>query len=71
LGVGTTGDFSENDTCRSLSPLAAGTSCTINVTFTPTQMGLREGSVSISQDFSGSMTIFLSGTATGVPKTPQ
>lgn len=69
--VGTTGDFSERDDCGSLSPLAAGGTCTISVTFTPTQLGLCEGSVSISQDFSGGLTIFLSGMATAVPKTPQ
>jgi Bacterial Ig-like domain (group 2) len=62
--LNTTGDFSEKDNCRSLSPLAAGSTCTINVTFTPTEMGLRKGSVSISDSFNGSLTISLWGTAT-------
>jgi len=62
--LSTTGDFSEKDNCRSLSPLAAGNTCTIYVTFTPTEMGLRKGSVSISDDFSGTLTISLWGTAT-------
>jgi hypothetical protein len=64
LGLSTTGDFSEKDDCQSSSPLAAGGTCTVYATFTPTQLGLRTGSVSISDGFSGTETIFLSGTAT-------
>jgi Bacterial Ig-like domain (group 2) len=64
LVLNTTGDFSEKDNCQSLSPLAAGSRCTINVTFTPTVAGLRKGSVNISNSFSGSLAISLSGTAT-------
>jgi hypothetical protein len=41
LGLNITGDFSEKDNCRSLSPLVAGSKCTINVTFTPTEVGPR------------------------------
>src|SRR6266498_5288802 len=59
--LSTTGDFSEKDNCRSLSPLAAGSPCMINVTFTPTEAGLRTGSVSISQGFNGAMKLSLSG----------
>lgn len=63
-GITTTGDFTETDTCISSSPLASGSTCTINVTFTPTEVGPRQGSVSVSEDFSGGLTIRLSGTAT-------
>ena len=62
--LNTTGDFSETDNCRSLSPLAAGSTCTVNVTFTPTEVGIRTGSVSISDSFNGALTIALWGTAT-------
>ncbi len=62
--LNTTGDFSEKDNCRSLSPLAAGGTCTISVTFTPTEGGLRKGSVSISDSFNGALAISLRGTAT-------
>jgi hypothetical protein len=66
-GLSITGDFSENDNCRSLSPLAAGSTCMINVTFTPTEVGPCEGSVSISDDFSGTLTLRLSGTGKAAP----
>jgi hypothetical protein len=69
--LNTTGDFSEKDSCRSLSPLAPGGTCTINVTFTPTEMGLRKGSVSISDSFNGTLTIFLQGMATTPLKLAQ
>jgi len=42
------GDFAQTNNC--VSPLAAGTSCTINVTFTPTVLGNRAGSLTITDD---------------------
>ena len=40
------GDFAQTNTCS--APITPGTSCTINVTFTPTAAGLRTGSLSIT-----------------------
>jgi len=59
------GDFSQTNTCGSL--VAAGGSCTINVTFTPTAAGTRNASLFVSDDASGSpQTLPLSGTGTTV-----
>lgn len=46
------GDFSESNTCG--SGLAAGASCTIKVTFAPSQMGLRKASITVTDDTAGS-----------------
>ncbi len=46
------GDFSQTNTCG--SSLAVATSCTISVTFTPVAAGTRSGSVSVSDNASGS-----------------
>jgi len=58
------GDFAQTNTCPiSPSTLAAGASCTINVTFTPTATSTRSASVSISDNASGSPhSVALSGT---------
>jgi len=42
------GDFGQTNNCG--SPLAAGASCTINITFTPTALGNRAGSLTITDD---------------------
>lgn len=63
VALNITGDFAEKDNCRSLSPLPAGGTCAINVTFTPTEGGLRKGSVNISDSFNGTLTILLLGTS--------
>jgi len=58
------GDFSETDNC--VGSLAAGASCTVNVTFTPTNVGARAAAVSVTDSAAGSpQAINLSGT--GVP----
>ncbi len=65
-GVSTSGDFAQTSTCP-LSPntLGAGASCTISVTFTPTALGTRTGTLSISDNAPGSpQTASLSGTGT-------
>ena len=46
------GDFAESNTCG--SGLAAGGSCTIKVTFAPSQMGLRKASITVTDDTAGS-----------------
>src|SRR3984893_8945472 len=65
-GVSTSGDFAQTSTCP-LSPntLGAGASCAISVTFTPTALGTRTGTLSISDNAPGSpQTASLSGTGT-------
>ena len=65
-GISTSGDFAQTSNCP-LSPnsLAAGSTCTISVTFTPTALGTRTGTLSISTAPSSSpQTASLSGTGT-------
>jgi len=53
-------DFSENDTCS--SPLVLGATCTVTVTFTPTQLGPRNASLTISSNGVGSpLSVALNG----------
>src|SRR5438067_6966673 len=64
------GDFAATSTGASAcltSPatLAAGANCTINVTFTPTALGARTGTLSVADDAGGSPQTFpLSGNGT-------
>jgi hypothetical protein len=64
-GVGqATGDFSQTNNCP--SSLAAGASCSISVTFSPTVNGARTGTITITDsDASGTQVISLTGTGTG------
>ncbi|MGA2649199.1 MAG: choice-of-anchor D domain-containing protein [Terracidiphilus sp.] len=58
------GDFSETDNCQPVT-VAAGTSCTINVTFTPTATGSRTGQMTIDLNvYGGQLLVDLSGTGT-------
>ena len=52
LGGANFGDFAETTTCGSILP--AGGSCTINVTFTPSVKGHRQGKLLIFDDGGGS-----------------
>jgi hypothetical protein len=55
------GDFAQTNTCG--TSVAAGASCTINVTFTPTEAGTRTAAVSVSDGGGGSpQTVALTGT---------
>jgi len=55
------GDFAQTNTCGQSVP--AGTSCTIDVTFTPTATGNRTGAITITDDAPGSpRVVSLSGT---------
>jgi len=64
------GDFGQTNNCG--SAVAAGASCTINVTFSPTTTGNRISSVVITDNAPGSpQTISLSGTGTGFAVTPR
>jgi hypothetical protein len=68
--IGTSGDFSQTNTCG--SSIAAGSSCTVNVTFTPAATGSRTGNLTITA--SGiTNTVPLSGTgvAPGPVLTPN
>ncbi|MGH9640847.1 MAG: choice-of-anchor D domain-containing protein, partial [Terriglobales bacterium] len=64
--IGITGDFSETDNC---SPgVAADGSCTLAVTFTPTQTGTRSGSITIQDNAAGSPhSVALAGTGAATP----
>ena len=48
LQITTDGDFSQANDCGDLLP--AGASCTVRLTFTPTSVGSREGTLTISYD---------------------
>jgi hypothetical protein len=66
--ITTSGDFSETDSdtapCRGQT-VAAGATCSMLVTFTPTQTGSRSGVVTVGGNLSGGdLTIALSGTGT-------
>ena len=58
------GDFSQTNNCG--AGLAPGASCTISVTFTPSQSGARSGAITVSDNASpATQTISLTGTGTG------
>jgi hypothetical protein len=60
LSVSIFGDFTETNNCK--STLAAGASCTVNVTFTPTASGERTGAVVVTDNGNGQpQTIELTG----------
>ncbi len=62
--VAISGDFAESNTCG--ASVAASTNCEIKVTFTPTAIGTRSGSITISDNASNSpQAVALSGTGTG------
>ena len=59
-------DFAQTNTCG--ASVAAGGSCTISVTFTPSSAGARSASVSISDSVAGSpQTVALTGTGAAPP----
>ncbi len=61
--VALTGDFSRSDTCG--NSVAPGISCTFSVTFAPTVSGNRTGSLTITDNASGSpRAVALAGNAT-------
>jgi len=56
-----TGDFAQTNTCG--TSLAAGASCTMSVTFSPTKTGTRRGTITIMDTAYGSpQTVSLTGT---------
>lgn len=62
--ITTSGDFAQTPSTKPCgTTLAAGAFCKINVTFTPTQLGVRSGSLTITDNATGSpQTVTLSGT---------
>lgn len=60
------GDFAETDNCG--KGVAAGSTCTINVTFTPKASGTRTGALTISDNsISSSQSVNLTGSGVGGP----
>jgi hypothetical protein len=59
--IAASGDFAQTNNCG--TSVSIGASCTVNVTFTPTLSGTRNGAVSISDNAAGSpQTVSLTGT---------
>lgn len=50
--IGTSGDFAQTNTCA--SSVSGGGSCTISITFSPTSAGSKTGTVTITDNASGS-----------------
>ncbi|HLX69694.1 MAG TPA: DUF3443 family protein [Verrucomicrobiae bacterium] len=68
-GITPSGDFGQTNTCG--TGIAAGGSCTISVTFTPTATGTRTGAITITDNASGSPhSIGLTGTGTSINVSP-
>ena len=59
ITVSTTGDFAQTNNCG--TSLAANASCTINVTFRPTAVGIRNGKLTVT-DSAGTQSASLTGT---------
>jgi len=67
FAISVIGDFAERNTCG--ATLAAGSSCTVFVTFTPSTTGPRGGAIVLSDNASGSpQSVTLFGTGSGVPQ---
>src|SRR5260370_8535193 len=65
--VSASGDFAQTNTCG--SSVAASANCTISVTFTPTASGSRTGTLSITDNASGSpQSVSLTGIGSTAPK---
>ena len=62
--IGISGDFAQTNTCGALpATLAAGANCVISVTFAPTAVGARAGTLTVTDNAGGSPhTVSLSGT---------
>ncbi len=66
-----TGNFAivSGNTCGSTAALAAGASCTVDMTFTPTALGQRLGAVTFHAGALSTPTVFLFGTGVAPPIT--
>ena len=63
------GDFSQNNNCG--STLGAGSSCTINVSFTPTARGTRTASVTVRTVASGTFSFLVQGIGSEAELSPR
>ena len=64
--IAITGNFAQTNTCG--SALAAHASCTLSVTFTPTMIGSATGSLTVTDNASGSpQKVTLSGNGVSAP----
>jgi hypothetical protein len=67
--IATTGDYAQTNNCG--ASLGVGASCSINVSFTPTTTGTRSGTLSVTDNASGSpQTVALSGSGIAVGLSP-
>src|SRR6185295_20378020 len=63
------GDFAQTNTCG--APVPAGSSCAIQVTFTPSAANARSATITIANNAPGAPhTVSLSGTGVGFAVTP-
>ena len=63
--IAPSGDFNETDTCIAASPIAVGSSCSVQVEFLPTQTGTRTGVLTIYGNVAGGQaTAALTGVGT-------
>ena len=61
--IGTSGDFAQTNDCNIGGQLAPNASCTVNVTFTPTALGARNGTLTVTYNAAGSpLSLPLTGT---------
>ena len=63
ISISASGDFGQTNNCG--TSVAANSSCTIDVTFSPTSSGTRTGTLTVT-DSAGTQTVSLTGTGTGV-----
>jgi len=69
-GISAGGDFAQTNNCG--TGLATLASCTVNVTFTPTQSGTRTGALSFTDNAPGSpQTVALTGVGTVIELSPS
>lgn len=66
-GISVSGDYSQTNNCP--ATLAAGQTCTINVVFTPSASGSRNGSLTIQSNPTATSVVTLTGT--GVTSAPS
>ncbi|MEZ2346141.1 choice-of-anchor D domain-containing protein [Terriglobus sp. RCC_193] len=64
LQVAITGDFTQTTDCPAL--LAGGATCKVNVMFTPSAAGLRQGLLAVTAGSAGPAYVSLSGTGTAI-----
>lgn len=70
--ISVTGDYAQTNTCpNSSTPLLAGTSCSVSLTFTPTTLGDRPGVLTFTDNSTGNsgtiQTVTLDGTGGSTP----